>query len=270
VISDTTPTEGDLLSVSTSTIADLNGLGAFAFQWQRSANGTDNWINVGAPTLSSTFSVPDAPGTQLGALANQFLRVQVIFTDGRGDNEVAHIGRYRAAGRVPTTAQPARPNAVNFTGTAGDNIIVGSNFNDTLRGLAGDDIILGGGGNDDVTGDAGDDVITGGAGNDTIAGGAGFDTAVYAGPVTNYAIGGSLVTLSVADTVGNEGVDSLSASVMEVLRVWRHGLHHCAGHRRRRCCSQWWYGLAGSLRLRRQRHDQWRRCQRHPERRNRQ
>jgi hypothetical protein len=56
VISDTTPTEGNVLTADTSSIADLNGLGPFAFQWQSSTNGT-TWININnATTFGQTGS----------------------------------------------------------------------------------------------------------------------------------------------------------------------------------------------------------------------
>ncbi len=195
IISDTTPTEGQVLSVDTSTIADLNGLGPFLFQWQRSNNGT-TWTNIAGAT-ASTLSVPDAAGVALGALADQFLRVQVIFTDGRGDSEVITSA---ATTRVGANFDASAINTgVTFAGTRGDNIIVGSNFNDTLGGALGDDI------------------VTGGGGNDTLTGGAGNDIAVFTGPVTNYAISSAGTTFTVADTVGNEGTDTVFN--FETLRI---------------------------------------------------
>ncbi|ESW59590.1 MAG: type I secretion protein, partial [Rhodobacter sp. CACIA14H1] len=62
--------------------------------------------------------------------------------------------------------------------------VVGSDYNDTLRGGAanetlygelGDDILDGGAGNDLLEGGADDDTLTGGSGNDTLTGGAGAD-----------------------------------------------------------------------------------------------
>ncbi len=195
IISDTTPTEGQVLSVNTSTIADPNGLGPFSYQWQRSSNGT-TWNNISGAT-SATLAIPDAAGTGLGSLADQFLRVRVSFVDGSGHPE--------AITSVATTAvgvnydASASANRVNFAGTRGDNIIVGSNFNDTLSGAQGDD------------------VVTGGRGNDTLLGGAGNDTAVFAGPVTNFAISAASTTFTVADVVGNEGTDTVFN--FETLRI---------------------------------------------------
>jgi Ca2+-binding RTX toxin-like protein len=61
--------------------------------------------------------------------------------------------------------------AVTITSTNGDDIRVGSNFNDqapyAIDGQAGDDSIYGGDGNDRIIGGAGDDTLSGGAGADT-------------------------------------------------------------------------------------------------------
>ncbi|NQE60549.1 hypothetical protein E1H18_237 [Caulobacter sp. RHG1] len=62
--------------------------------------------------------------------------------------------------------------------------ILGSRYNDVLRGSDGynqlsggdgDDLLEGRGGDDSLTGDAGNDIIRGGAGNDTLSGGTGND-----------------------------------------------------------------------------------------------
>ena len=233
IINDTTPTEGDVLSVNTATIADENGLGPFSFQWQRSANGTTNWINVGGPTASSTFAVPDAAGTALGALANQFLRVQVSFVDGFGDTEViTSAATLRPVGANYSAAGLNTP--VTFTGTAGDNIIVGGNGNDTLNGAAGndnisggngvdavnggngDDVLNGNAGNDTLMGNAGNDVLTGGDGNDALRGGAGTDTAIFAGAVTDYALSSTNAAILVTALAGAGGQDDLQT--IETLR----------------------------------------------------
>lgn len=56
-------------------------------------------------------------------------------------------------------------------GGAGDDLILGSAFGDTLSGDGGDDVILADGGNDSAFGGPGDDVLDGGAGFDTLTGG---------------------------------------------------------------------------------------------------
>ena len=61
--------------------------------------------------------------------------------------------------------------AIVFTGTAGNDSIVGASSAESLSGLAG---------NDTLTGNAGNDTLDGGAGNDSLAGGAGADTYFFA------------------------------------------------------------------------------------------
>lgn len=57
--------------------------------------------------------------------------------------------------------------AINGTGNALNNHIVGNDAANVLTGMAGDDTLEGGGGNDTLTGGAGVDTLIGGTGNDT-------------------------------------------------------------------------------------------------------
>ena len=54
-----------------------------------------------------------------------------------------------------------------ITGTAGNDLILGSTSADTIDGLGGNDCILGGGGDDTITGGADGDICLGGPGNDS-------------------------------------------------------------------------------------------------------
>ena len=54
-----------------------------------------------------------------------------------------------------------------ITGTAGNDLILGSTGADTIDGLGGNDCILGGGGDDTITGGADGDICLGGPGNDS-------------------------------------------------------------------------------------------------------
>ncbi|MBX3435354.1 MAG: hypothetical protein KF847_18720 [Pirellulales bacterium] len=60
-------------------------------------------------------------------------------------------------------------------GNGGNDVLIGGNKDDMLRGGAGHDRIWGGDGNDVLRGDAGDDELYGGAGNDELSGHAGND-----------------------------------------------------------------------------------------------
>ena len=54
-----------------------------------------------------------------------------------------------------------------ITGTAGNDLILGSSAGDSIDGLGGNDCILGGGGDDFITGNEGTDSCLGGPGSDT-------------------------------------------------------------------------------------------------------
>ena len=57
--------------------------------------------------------------------------------------------------------------------------VIGSAFNDYIRGDTGGNALLGGAGDDELYGYVGDDLLIGGLGADTLAGGDGFDRADY-------------------------------------------------------------------------------------------
>ncbi|HEX9388974.1 MAG TPA: hypothetical protein VF918_21805 [Anaerolineales bacterium] len=81
---------------------------------------------------------------------------------------------------VPVTAQDIKPAACEalyltnivsgsgtLTGTAANDLIIGSTGADTVDGLGGNDCILGGNGDDFITGSDGTDICIGGSGIDT-------------------------------------------------------------------------------------------------------
>ncbi|WP_411340015.1 peroxidase family protein [Sphingopyxis sp. J-6] len=219
VISDLTPTEGQQLTLNTAGIGDVNGLGAFSYQWQRSVDGV-TWINIAGAT-GSTFTPDDNPGQVFGDQAGQQLRVAVSFTDGSG-----------AAEQVVSAA--TGPVGVNWSGnggnntlngTAGDDIGAGGDGGDTLNGNGGADLLNGGAANDTLNGGAGNDTLvggtgvdlmTGGAGNDSHDGGGNSDTAIFAGAIGNFGFETVGTSIVVTDNTGVEGVDTLAN--VEVLR----------------------------------------------------
>ena len=79
-------------------------------------------------------------------------------------------GRVRAA----THRVHALP-ACTITGTAGNDILFGTNHRDVICGLGGNDILDGLGGNDVLIGGPGNDTLNGGNGNDVLYGGDGAD-----------------------------------------------------------------------------------------------
>jgi serralysin len=76
------------------------------------------------------------------------------------------------------------------TGETFTNIedLVGSNFNDTLRGNSLANTLVGNAGADSLVGREGNDILYGGAGNDTIDGGAGTDVAYFSGAKPSFSV----------------------------------------------------------------------------------
>jgi Ca2+-binding RTX toxin-like protein len=101
---------------------------------------------------------------------------------------------------------------------AGNDIIKGTKFADTINGELGDDRILSGSGDDIITGGQGNDYLDAGAGSDTVNGNNGDDT-IVAGSGVDFLFGDAgNDTFLVAGTSGADhfnggtGIDSIKAS----------------------------------------------------------
>jgi Ca2+-binding RTX toxin-like protein len=171
-ISDTTPTEGQLLRAANA-FSDADGITlvgpdatVFSYQWQVSANGTNGWTAIAGAT---TDSFTPAQGQ-----AGQFLRVVVTYTDNLGTLETVTSA---ATGSV-TAAIRGTAAAETLNGNAADNTILGLAANDTLNGNTGHDLLNGGAGFDTLNGGAGNDtfLFTIGETIDVYNGGTGTDT----------------------------------------------------------------------------------------------
>ena len=145
--------------------------------------------------------------------------------------------------------------AVDGTGNASDNLIVGNLAANKLDGSTGNDFLEGRGGNDTLIGGGNDDTVIGGTGADSLDGGAGTDTLTYAGSAAgveidlaaNSAKGGdaegdtlasgtfenltgsawndTLTGTSTANTLdGGEGVDSLTGGAGNDTYIVDHSL----------------------------------------------
>jgi RTX calcium-binding nonapeptide repeat (4 copies) len=100
----------------------------------------------------------------------------------------------------PSTIVDAISNR-NITGTENNDILIGTNRDDTIDGLGGDDLLWGGNGNDSLNGGLGQDYLFGGNGNDLLDGGIGGGDRLYGGNgndrlisgrgSTNYLYGGN-------------------------------------------------------------------------------
>lgn len=116
------------------------------------------------------------------------------------------------------------------TGTAGNDVIIGSLEPDDIDGSGGDDVICGNGGNDTLYGGEGsdrllggdgDDELSGGGGGDDIDGGPGFDTLALAETGTPQRVTidnraddgpageGDNVRTTIERVVGSEGPDAI-------------------------------------------------------------
>lgn len=215
IVSDSTPTEGQLLTVDTSGIADQNGMGNgdFAYQWQVSTDNGTTWADIVGATDAS-FAPSDTTGGVAGQVGAS-LRVSVTFTDGRGNIETLFSD--------PTGVVGDQWSGTNvqdlFIGTPGDDIALGRNGDDLLMGGTGDDelygngaadTLIGGAGNDLLNGGIGDDSLTGGAGDDMLVGGAGNDTAIYMGAAHNFSMERNGNRITITDNSGAEGIDTLT------------------------------------------------------------
>jgi len=100
----------------------------------------------------------------------------------------------------------------HYTGTSGDDVIVGSSEENTIAGLDGNDHLTGGISNDTIFGGDGDDTISGGPGNDVLYGGTaltdtGMDTLDYSIATSGISI--DLSTNAPQET-GGAGIDAVS------------------------------------------------------------
>ena len=111
------------------------------------------------------------------------------------DPLVARLGLAPSCNGIPAT----------ILGTAGDDVINGTNDPDVIVGLGGDDTINGGNGDDIICGYGGDNILNGGNGNDTLVGRYGID--VLDGGNGNDTLMGRAGDDAL---VGNKGDDTLT------------------------------------------------------------
>jgi len=103
--------------------------------------------------------------------------------------------------------------AINGTGTALDNILIGNSANNTLTGLAGNDTIDGGGGNDTMVGGTGDDTYVVDAAGDVVTENAGEGTDTVQAAIT-YTLGANLENLTLTGTNNINATGNASANII--------------------------------------------------------
>lgn len=109
-----TAAHNQTLTANAGAVADLDGLGTLAYQWQVSSDGSTGWADIGSAT-SSTYVL--AAGQ-----VDKYVRVKVSYTDGSGNSEAVYSA---STGQVAVVAAfTATASAASLTPTAGaDNII---------------------------------------------------------------------------------------------------------------------------------------------------
>lgn len=144
---DTTGTKG---------IVTSNGDGTFNYN----PNGQFNALNAGDLAFD-TFSYTISDGVKT-AVANV-----VITIDGLGGGPVVS-GDYIQLGNGDDNANYATRNSrIVLNSQGGDDLVIGTRFNDSINGGTGNDRLSGGGGKDVLRGGAGTDRLSGGTGDDT-------------------------------------------------------------------------------------------------------
>ncbi|WP_281019006.1 MULTISPECIES: hypothetical protein [unclassified Minwuia] len=102
----------------------------------------------------------------------------------------------------------------------GGDLVDGSNAGIALElfGGAGDDTLTGGTSADLLDAGTGANTLSGGAGDDRIVGGVGIDRAVYVGDQSGFrqTVDDTSGEITLADTVGAEGTDTLTAEIDEI------------------------------------------------------
>ncbi|CAA2105741.1 Bifunctional hemolysin/adenylate cyclase [Methylobacterium bullatum] len=169
--------------------------------------GTDTLIN--AYDLGNTsFTGVEVLDTKSVVATTAQLSSFTNLVDSTATTTKFEISLQGAGGTVDFTSRVTGTDSVlvsNAGLTAGVTII-GSARNDTLNGSDFDDTLIGGAGNDRLNGGLGSDTLEGGAGNDVIVGDDEGDTASYAGATAAVTV--NLATTSAQNTVG-AGTDTI-------------------------------------------------------------
>jgi len=175
-------------------------------------------LGAGQPTLISTTNNEWLYSTSAGytlevngyglaptsVLDSSLITSYTITNNSTGES--ARITGLAVPFSLSTAAQSVAELAEAATLVTGNNLIYGSNHNDTLQSF-GNDTIHGGSGNDIILADNGNNVITTGAGNNSI-GGYGNNT-ITAGAGNDLI---SVVSANITETGGHYNINGIGAS----------------------------------------------------------
>ncbi|MBN8532115.1 MAG: S8 family serine peptidase, partial [Alphaproteobacteria bacterium] len=185
--------------------------------WGETGNG--NW----------TITVSDNRGGNVGTFNDWHLRLYgdtdtaddvYVYTDEFSESRAANTAR-------GTLSDSGGIDVINLAAVTTNTVLSLAGGASTVDGAAltlaagtvietaylgdGNDMVTGNGENNTVAGGRGNDTLSGGAGDDSLDGGAEADSAMYAGAFANYAITiVNATTLTVQDTVGGDGLDTLA------------------------------------------------------------
>ena len=111
-----TATVGQVLTATTGTIADADGLpSSFTYQWVRlDADGTSNEEDITGAN-SSTYTLDDND-------EGKKIKVKVSFTDNGGNSEMRTSGAYPTSGTVQASTTPASAALVSNLGQTGNDL----------------------------------------------------------------------------------------------------------------------------------------------------
>ncbi len=164
-----------------------------------------------APPPAPTNPQPSDPSTLKGTSGDDVLVVTLATTKvdaGTGFDIVQSSVSWVMPVGVEVL-QLTGPDAINGTGTDGNDKIVGNAAGNTLQGNGGNDHLDGAAGNDILKGGAGDDTLLGGDGDDTLDGGTGTGRLEGGKGDDTYILSGdSRSTIVEADSGGTDQVRS--------------------------------------------------------------
>ncbi|MNZ13767.1 Bifunctional hemolysin/adenylate cyclase precursor [compost metagenome] len=153
---------------------------------------------------------------RLGSLMLDLGSGDAIHIENFNKNDVFNsstIDGFEFADGTVLTAHELLARGFDLDGTAGDDVIFGTNTTDRIKGMAGNDLLIGGDGADVLSGGSGDDVLFGEEGDDTFYGDEGNDQ-IQGGDgadILSGGVGDDLVFGEAGDDVliGDDGADDL-------------------------------------------------------------
>jgi Ca2+-binding RTX toxin-like protein len=122
-----------------------------------------------------------------------------------GLGQMDAVGFYAATGPITASLVTGTSSGQGNDTFTNVEVLLGSDYGDTLTGDAADNWLIGNGGNDTLSGGSGNDYLDGGAGDDTMDGGPGtFDSVNY------YNAPGPITASFATQTASGDGADSFS------------------------------------------------------------